>query len=522
MKAGDRDPRLDSDAAKLARKDITKVRLLEHSSSIVAFKLVAMGASPLLADTRGFDGLSGPQGAYLSLLGGTAYMPATLDKALAEMGMLNVAEAAWDAYAGWSYRIVKGFSQDGDRPWSQAIIYVDATQDPYWTRQFALSGKVSRVNKVMPCISRAAVSGGAGPPILIETVPGSLSLKTRLFPLLQRVEKVTGEQIGRLTIIDAEMCTVEIIAQFTAMEPKRYYVTVLKGALAEKANVVAIGEAVSYRERDVLQEGEVQLTGSKGAATVKSRTVSMCRPDSRNPQTTIFLTNAPAEILSTAEVADSYLSRWPHQEQYFRDTRNGGGLNHSHGFGGEYVNHVALTTTLEHCNNSVARAAVEVEEKTEVHRQLAAVEERTGPIVQATAVAKQQEKEAEKRLADARQTYREKNSMPREIYKRDVTRDSIATVAKMLVMMLCEFAMQQYFNETQRMMYRTFITQYMQVPVTVITSHDKIVFRLLANTRSPDRTHALRLACAEITRRQLRRDRRLMIYEVVEPVAQDQ
>lgn len=58
-----------------------------------------MGACARVTERRGSDGLDGPAGAWLAALGGHAYIPATLDKALSQLGLLDVADAIWNAHA---------------------------------------------------------------------------------------------------------------------------------------------------------------------------------------------------------------------------------------------------------------------------------------------------------------------------------------------------------------------------------------------------------------------------------------
>jgi len=82
---GEVDGRWSSDAVKAARRDLSKLRTVELDAANLAPKLFAMGATPLLTERRGFDGLASPAGAWLAVTGSLAYMPATLDKLLAEL-----------------------------------------------------------------------------------------------------------------------------------------------------------------------------------------------------------------------------------------------------------------------------------------------------------------------------------------------------------------------------------------------------------------------------------------------------
>lgn len=160
-----RDPRLDTDIAKRARRDLTTLSVLESTPGVIGRKLLAMGLTPLLTERRGLDGLEGPSGAWLAAAGGTAYQAATLDKFLGELALVDAEVALWPTHAEQWARVTAPWRESEDAPaWLRNIVYVDATQDPYWTRAYAASGKVSRVNKVMPCLTRVAMMGGAGCP----------------------------------------------------------------------------------------------------------------------------------------------------------------------------------------------------------------------------------------------------------------------------------------------------------------------------------------------------------------------
>ena len=152
VEPGETDRRWAPDVEKRRARDLSTLSTPQLRPSTLARKLLAMGVNPLLSERRGFDGLDGPSGEWLGLLGGTAYMPATLDKALAELALLDVESGLWDAHAAQWHRISSAWSVGGP-DWLRTILYIDGTADPYWTRAFARSGKVSKTGRVMPCLS---------------------------------------------------------------------------------------------------------------------------------------------------------------------------------------------------------------------------------------------------------------------------------------------------------------------------------------------------------------------------------
>ncbi|MGV8119080.1 MAG: hypothetical protein AB2L14_04870 [Candidatus Xenobiia bacterium LiM19] len=152
---GEADSRWDTDEAKRKRRDSRHLSLPTLSQGTLAYRLLSIGLIPMLSDRRGFDGLDGPKWA-LDAIVPTFYQPATPDKTLAEMALLDVGGALWQEHGKvWARWALEWSGSEGVTRWF--VLYVDTTADPYWTYEYASSGRVSRVGKVMPCLSRAAV-----------------------------------------------------------------------------------------------------------------------------------------------------------------------------------------------------------------------------------------------------------------------------------------------------------------------------------------------------------------------------
>lgn len=515
---GARDPRRDSEERKRTRRSVEDLRLAGSSAAIIGWKLLAIGAAPLLTERRGFDGLDGPTGDWLAALGGHPYQAATLDKALAELAYVDAGEVLWSTHGEQWARITLPWRTSTDAaPWLRWVVYVDATQDPYWTHAYAVSGKVSRVNKVMPCLTRVAMTGGPGVPLAVETYAGSVSLKKELVPFLDRMEGVLGDgELGRLTVMDAEMATRPLMTELAA-RPDRWFITVLKGGTAKAARKADFTTWQRYRERDLIREVSIRFGGEGEAeGDLTLRGIEMIREGSRNPTTTTFATNASAAELSSSQVVDAYLSRWPHQEQRFRNARNGLGMDHAHGYGGEMVTHVAFTTALEKAEGRVERAGHQVArvERAEANARVLLA----GASAEQRDAAKAAVRSAERETAATRRKQREavveqqrQSTKPREIYLRDTTRDGIVTSAKLTVLMLMEYALKEYFGGL-RMEVRTFIESFVNLPVTIRRTQTETVYEIQENERNPRSMSQLRSACAAVNGRKLSADGRSLRF----------
>jgi hypothetical protein len=522
IKPGQEDFRWNSDTWKRERRELSTLALLRVKPQTLAKRFLTLGLIPLITERRGFDGLDGPKSQWLEVLGQSAYQPATLDKTLAELALLDAGDTLWATHGQqWGKRALEW--SKGEASWKQFVVYVDITTDPYWTQRYASSGKVTRLGRVMPCLSRVAVTGGPGVPLLVETTAGTVSLKKALTGVLAAVEDAAGlGEIRRVTVVDAEAATAGLLTALSEIT-HHDFITVLKGPGARGVTLEEPGDWAPYRTRDRVRSGKVTLQGKdapEGGLVLYA--VEMIREGGRHPHPTLFITTASPEKLSPAEVADTYLSRWPHQEQVFRNSRNGAGLEHSHGYGGECVTHVAIETELEKAARRVGRAEKRVEKNKTVKsnaQTLLSCAETPSQKTAARQAVKQADKEsrtAEKNLKAASKEYEELKTVPRLIYTRDTTRENIVTVFSLSVMLLIEFVLREYFGKI-KMELRTFIEYFLYAPTKVRTSAHRIVYQLEANPRNLKRTEQLRRACQEVTRRELRKDGKLVVFEVVDP-----
>ena len=348
-------------------------------------------------------------------------------------------------------------------------------------------------------------------------------MKKELLPFLDRVETVIGPgELGRLTVIDAEMATPELLTTLSARKEK-WFITVLKGAVAQSAKRTDVGRWQQYRDRDRIRDLTVQIKGTGTPPDgLRLRGVEMQREGSRHPKPTLFVSDALPDELTTEEVASAYLSRWPNQEDRFRGTRNGMGMDRSHGYVGEMVTHVALATAQEKLQKREVRALKAVE-SAQASKERARSLLESVPKGQRTAAtenvvrAERVHRQAEKQYRAAHEEKEKLSTTPREIYVRDTTRDSLVTCMQMTVFMLIEFVLKEYFGGA-RMEARTFIEHFTRLPVILRLTQTQIIYQIEANLRSPDHTRWLRAACNEVTKRNIRVNDRVLRFEVLPPL----
>jgi hypothetical protein len=513
-------------------KDLSRLRLAALSAQSLEQHLRCLVALPLITVRRGTGGLDGPIGGWLEILSPVAYKAATVDKTLSELKLLDATESMWEIHARKFLELSRNWSEDG---WRQLVDYVDVTYDPWWTDRYAMSGKVSRTGRVQPCLARPLLSTGPGVPIIAHVVSGSAPLKNHLLSMLAFADELRGEgSVGRFTVVDAECCTMESLRHF-AQDPKRDIITVMKGALRENRTFVPLGPCMPFRERDQLREGEVVLEPETADTPgLRVRVVEMVRQDSRHPKPTWFATTASREDLSTQDVAEAYLSRWPYQEDLFRRGRDGLGLDKSQGFGASTVRNVAVIDRREKAGRQLCRATLSTMQAEELEaqakRQLEQAQERlkkrqdddelNGRHGIGVRLAKQRLSGRQKDAARAKRNqdkkakeYEKLQSMPDEIYVRDTALDSITTCLKMLLLALLEFINQEYLDR-RRIMPHTFVEAWLALPVTIRQNRHRITYEVAPNPRDPKMTALLAQALARITERKLKANGRLLVAKM--------
>lgn len=511
------DPVYHSVAEVRPERDLSTLQLGKMSVETLTNRLQGILSSPLVTESRGLNGLDGPLGTWLGALSSYPYKSASLTKTLSELKLLGAAEVMWESSAVTWFEMSRRWA---DTPWSLLVAYVDTTQDPYWTDRFAKSGKVSRTGRVQPCLSRVCLSAGPGVPIFSEVVSGTASLRQHMEGMLARADELLGPgELGRLTVVDGE-CGNGVVLRAFAESPWRDVVTVLKGNLRQNRELEEAGEWHEYRERDRLREAIVPVDED-----LRVRVVVMEREGSRNPVQTWFATTAGPEKLTTQDVADVYLSRWPHQEDLFRRGRDGIGLERSHGYGVSTVQNVAVLTKREKAGdlvqklNGQLRGAISnridaqlavTTAAAEVSRRKAEQEPVDGRSSAAVKRARERLQDAQKQVAQTERQrsqalaeQRKQQSTPDDIYVRDTALDSVTTCLKMTLLALLEFVCQEYLGKL-RIMPRTFAERLVPLPVTIRERQHELIYEVEASPRDPEMTALLANAFDIINQRQLR------------------
>lgn len=513
-----------------------------------------------ISETQGWDALRAPQVAGLASVCGFAYLPSTLAK-------FTSALAQSDAGPRLLQTVGVHWHQVAEERWEErgamAAIYVDNHAKEVWTSLFTQSGKVSRLNRVMPCITTTYIHTGAGTPLVASVQSGAAPLAPRLVELVTHAERVLGGDVERAVVVDSEGSTFDILTAFT--DAKRVIVTPLKPSRVSDLEFRYTRGSYfrPYRAHDELRVGRVVLTQKSTGRSLTLGALRVRRAHRAND--TVLLTNGLDLEMEGPDLADLYFARWPLQENAFKD---GGAVHLAQHRGNcrQVVSNIAVVTELdklekrtaadqkrlselsiesvklEEANQVAQREAARTQARLAVRRQRietliktgrvqgkqlgrAAIEQQEALHQAEAAERARQRAETHQRQAEGQRVrlqlrvdeahLRQAHLQPqRHIRQVDVALDSVLTAAKLTAAMLISFVLREYLA-IRPMSPQTFLSRILTVPgrKELRPAEERVVF--YENPRDPEINAALASACGELNRRTLRRGGRNLHFEIL-------
>lgn len=545
-------------------RDLRKMRTANTSFQAFHRKVVSLTVLPAVTDSPRWSALRHWQGEHLGVLAGYPYQPATLEKFLGELKLGSMGEAALESVATfWADP-----GKVGPEPVVGAVVlYADVTTKPIWTHDFARCAKVTKLGgRVMPATSTMALHAGCGTPLLYHSYSGNVSLPKEIQGLLTRWEALAGEGTARrLIVMDREAHSIEL---FKALAPHWLYVVPLRTSVTgPKARFEELGEWTPYGESgDQTREGYLWLNDSrKGEGPLRVRVVA--RKRHRTGKEAWYTTNTDREEFDAAAVLDVYFERWPAQEHIFRDGNGRLGLGVHYGYGRRQVSNVAVVDRVEKLEgklrkNEVVRTeslakATEVAEQLQIQAEAAArVEARLDVLQQGTdeaiadkrtqtgrfrtdyrtsrvfqeflpelrgkvealtaeqASLQEAAQAAEQSMAAARAELARKATHTR-IFTIDVELDQVMTAFKLTFMNLAAYLLAHYLGGKKAQL-DTLIRAVLTLPGQRVRTPTTETIRIFRQPRDREYMPLVEVACRLLTARRLTRNRRRLIYELVD------
>jgi len=534
-------------------------RFVHETRETLEAKVWTMVLAPLVSETKGWEALRAPEVAGLAPLSGYAYMPSTLAKFSSALAIANAGPRLLETVGVHWHGVAQ--ARWGEKG-AMAALYVDNHAKEVWSSLFTQSGKVSHLNRVMPCITTTYVHTGAGTPLVASVQSGAAPLAPRLVDLVRTAEATLGGEVRRAVVIDAEGSTFDILEAF--VEEGRVIVTPLRPSRAPELELrYSRGSYYRpYREKDELRIAQVVLTHKSTGRSLELGALLVRRKHRESD--TVLLTTGLALGMEGSDLADLYFARWPLQENAFRDG-TAVGLEEHRGNCGQMVANVAVVSELERMErreNTDRKKLAQLEKESAKRDESLEVARRThqratraldtrqrrldGLLAQGRTDGKQlggaarEHREAQTRATTTQQvlekaeqshaaqlkraaelkasleqlsTKKGKLEPQRTIRQLDVAQDSVLTATKLTVLLLISFILREYLP-SMRMTPHTFISRIFSLPGRREVSPDEEWIVFYENPRDPEVNTALADACRRLNSRHLRRNGRSLRYSI--------
>jgi len=539
-------------------------RFVHEQPETIDAKLRMLVFCWMVAGSKGWDALRAPDVAGLASLTGFVYMPATLAKFVSALAISGAAQPLIEATARRWHEV--GEERWGE-PGAMAALYIDNHAKEVWSSLFTQSGKVSHLNRVMPCITTTYAHTGAGTPVVLSVQSGGAPLAPRLVDLVEQAETALETEVERAVVIDAEGCTFDLLESFA--KAKRVLITPLKPSRVPTLELTYTRGSYyrPYRDNDELRVANATLVHKATGRSLEVGALLVRR--AHRDVDTVLLTTGLALGMEGQDLADLYFRRWPVQENAFKDG-NALGLSEHRGNCGRIVANVAVITELERLEGRAKRDAEElrdlaaetatleaavVQHARDRQRAESALATRRGRLDDLIAQGKTGGKafsrvaldhqqalvhaEATVKLATKARAALDKNRSRRDtltertteiaarkrhlepqrtIRQLDTTQDTILTAAKLNALQLISFVVREYLP-TMPMTPQTFLQRVLSVRGRKETSPDQELVVFYENIRDPLVNESLRDACERLNRRKLQRDGRRLRFAVEPPPA---
>lgn len=330
-----REGRFESIEHKREGKNFRGMSLACVDLQVLARKCLAALALPVVTNNGVIRSVDTPLGNALVNLCGFNYKQATLNKFLAELKYLGVAEDLLRHQVGfWQERWQAHVRGKLEVP--LLCYYVDGNTKALWSKKHVRQNKVSMLGRVMGCLEQVFVHDSYGRPIYFETYSGHAPLGEYVLSLFEKIEQSlegpgAALAVNRAIVLDGASNSVRTLRAFAAQK-KYHYITSLDDNQWDARKVRRQGRPERYRYgQATLREGEVELEDSqeKGYLIV-SRAIEVQWDYGKR---TVLLTSLSPEVAGPSEVVKAYFDRWPHQELPFRAMKSVACLHRVAGYG---------------------------------------------------------------------------------------------------------------------------------------------------------------------------------------------
>jgi hypothetical protein len=313
-------------------------RVLQAAWPLTWAKLVHLIFLPVLDATRPWQ-LRYALGDGLLGVCRIAYRFDTIERCLGELTQLQVGEAMRQA-------LCRTWAQTLTQPDEPLHIYVDAHLKPHWTHRFMPCGKVTMLNRVMPCTRQVIVTNVQGYVWEILDQVGDDHLTHTLPALEQELEQVTGHRVT-LTVVDREANGLELAQKY--VQTNHFALLTLLDSTASDGLLVGTPAfqkvfRLTGRWQPLAAQPDESLAPAVWAPQQEvvddPRVFWLVQDDDRHKLLAVYSLSQPVAdcapdvraLLRGSSARTAYRTRWPAIENIIREMVNGDNLNENYGY----------------------------------------------------------------------------------------------------------------------------------------------------------------------------------------------
>jgi len=357
-----REGRFASIAHKRTQKNFQSMSIATVSPLVLERKCLAALALPLVTNNGVIRSVDTPLGNALLNLCGFNYKQSTLNKFLAELKYLGVAESLLRHQVEfWRQRWKASPRTDLELP--VLCYYVDGNTKALWSKKRVKQSKVTMLGRVMGCLEQVFVHDSYGRPIYFETYSGHAPLGEYVLELFEKIEdSLEGPgpalRVNRAIVLDGASNSVRTLRAFAA-QTKYHYITSLDDNQWSERKIRGPGLTQRYRYgRATLWDGEIELEDSQQKEyLIVSRALAV---EWDYGKRTVLLTSLSPDVVGASEVVKAYFDRWPDQELTFRVMKSVASLHRVAGYGKQEVANPRVIDKQRQLRESITQLRVQL------------------------------------------------------------------------------------------------------------------------------------------------------------------
>ncbi len=388
--------RFETVAHKREGKRLAGMSIAGVDVQVLARKCLATMALPVVTNNGHIRSVDTPLGNALKHLCGFNYKQTTLNKFLAELKYLGVADDLLRHQVTFWQACWRNHPR-GPLQMPVLCYYVDGNTKALWSTKRVKKNKVTMLGRVMGCLEQVFVHDNYGRPIYFETHSGHAPVGEYVLSLFDKIgQSLEGPgrnlEVSRAIVMDGAGNSVWTLRAFAAQE-RYHYITSLDDNQWDARKIRRVGRPQRYRYGDAtLRDGEIELEDSqeKGYLIV-SRAIEIQWDRGKR---TVLLTSLSTEVVVASEVVRSYFERWPDQELAFRTMKAVACLHRVAGYGKQKQTDNRVVKRQEELRQNIKRLRTQLADPlaqlAEEERKLALLVKRERPLRARSGIVKGQ------------------------------------------------------------------------------------------------------------------------------------